>query len=43
MAKEQCDVCKGELSLKDTKSLGGTEYQMWQCQKCRKIVARHKE
>lgn len=37
----ECDVCKGNLILKENKEVGGTKYKILKCEKCNKQVARH--
>jgi len=37
----KCDVCKGDLTLKETKEVGGTKYKILKCEKCNKQIARH--
>ncbi len=37
---KKCDLCGGEMTLKETKVVASTSYNMWYCEKCKRSVAK---
>lgn len=40
MGSEKCDLCGGEMELKEKKIVAETEYNIFVCKKCHHEVAR---
>ena len=40
MENPRCKKCGSELELLDTKIILDTEYKIWKCKKCKRMVAK---
>ncbi len=37
---ETCNICKSIMTLTGKRTIGDTEYKLYKCEKCNRVVAR---